>query len=95
METKRKLGLAALSLTAAATVLGAGVARAEDGDTVTDGCCIVIGPGPGGDGPFQKYDAPFHKIDALFQKVLQKVEGTPAFLKVTEIFFKWDVRGDS
>ena len=88
-----------MSLTAAATVLGGGVARAEEGDEVITPdidveCgsppCIVIGPGPGGEGPFSKFDAPFHKIDA-FVKVMQKIdERNPAFLKINSIFQKFD-----
>lgn len=96
LEHKKKLGLAALSLTAAATVLGAGVARAAEGDEVTvpdsecaSAKCIVIGPGPG-DGPFHKFEAPFHKIDAMSKVMLKIGESSPAFHKINSIFLKFN-----
>lgn len=102
---KKVAGVAALSVTALATVMGAQPAAADELVCVT-GCDIVVGPG---DGPFHKDNAAFykfadpgsvfHKVDGSFYKFQPEspfYKDSPgqlnAFLKLGELGFPGNTR---
>lgn len=73
---KKKLGLAAISLTAAATVFGAAAPAKAEGEVICVTGCVV------------ERDPALQKFDAM-KKVMSKIMLTPAFQKA-EAFQKFD-----
>lgn len=81
MEKKTNLGVAAISLAAAATMIAPTTASA------VDICDSKLCPGPGpGDDVFNKVD-PFLKIGALYEDGLLPAN---AFFKIEGVFLKLD-----
>lgn len=79
MEKKTKLGVAAGSLLAAATLMGATAAEADEA------CITCVSPDPGG-GPFHKVDDPFWKVRQLLPAVQETFgEETAPFLKIGDV----------